>query len=95
MTTNFVTTNSLKSLTMIGSVRSLFQLMARRCVKTGKQTSAGNNRSHSLRATKRTYKPNIQKKRVYDPNTGEYKTIKVAASYLRTLAKRMQEGKKV
>jgi large subunit ribosomal protein L28 len=69
--------------------------MARRCVKTGKQTSFGNNRSHSMRATNRTFKANIQKKRVWDPNTGEYKTIKVAASYLRTLAKRMQDGKSV
>ena len=69
--------------------------MSRKCVKTGKRTSSGQNRSHSRRATKRTFKPNIQKKRVFDPNTGEYKTIKVAASYLRTLAKRMQAGKKV
>ena len=69
--------------------------MARKCVKTGKKTAAGHNRSHSLRATKRTFKPNIQKKRVYDPTTGGYKTIKVATSYLRTLAKRMQAGKKV
>ena len=69
--------------------------MARKCAKTGKKTATGHNRSHSLRATKRTFKPNIQKKRVFDPQTGEYKTIKVAASYLRTLAKRMQAGKKV
>ena len=69
--------------------------MSRRCVKTGKQTSYGHNRSHSLRATQRTFKPNIQKKRVWDPNTSEYKTIKVAASYLRTLSKRMQAGKKM
>lgn len=48
-----------------------------------------------MRATNRTFKANIQKKRVWDPNTGEYKTIKVAASYLRTLAKRMQDGKSV
>ncbi|MFA6039718.1 MAG: 50S ribosomal protein L28 [Candidatus Peribacteraceae bacterium] len=67
--------------------------MARRCVRTGKHTGFGNTRSHSLRHTRRTWKANIQKKRVFDPKTGEYKTIKVAASYLRTLAKRMQEGK--
>lgn len=48
-----------------------------------------------MRATKRTFKANIQKKRVFDPNTGEYKTIKVSTSYIRTLAKRMQAGKKV
>jgi len=69
--------------------------MARKCSKTGKKTTTGHNRSHSMRATKRTFKANIQKKRVYDPNTGEYKTIKVSTSYLRTLAKRMQDGKKV
>lgn len=69
--------------------------MARKCSKTGKHTSTGNNRSHSLRATKRTFKPNIQKTRVFDPNTGEYKTMKISTSYLRTLTKRMQAGKKV
>lgn len=67
--------------------------MARRCVKTGKKTSFGNTRSHSLRHTRRAWKANIQKKRVFDPVTGEYKTMKVSAAFLRTLAKRLQEGK--
>lgn len=69
--------------------------MPRTCVKTGKRTSFGNTRSHSLRHTRRPWKANIQKKRVMDPQTGEYKTMKVSAAYLRTLAKRMQLGKKV
>jgi large subunit ribosomal protein L28 len=69
--------------------------MARRCEKTGKKTSYGNTRSHSLRHTRRAYKANVQKKRVFDPNTGTYKTMRVATSYLRTLAKRMQAGKAV
>ena len=64
------------------------------CVKTGKGTTFGNTRSHSMRHTRRTYKVNIQKKRVFDAATGEYKTIKVSARYLRTLAKRLQAGKK-
>jgi large subunit ribosomal protein L28 len=67
--------------------------MSRTCQMTGKKGSTGNNRSHSLRATKRTYKANIVKKRVLDPLTGTMKTMRVAASYLRTLAKRMQKGK--
>ena len=67
--------------------------MARKCVKTGKGTAFGNTRSHSMRHTRRQYRANIQKKRVFDPATGTYKTMKVAASYLRTLAKRMQAGK--
>lgn len=66
--------------------------MARRCVKTGKGTSFGNTRSHSLRHSRRSFKANIQKKRVFDPQTGEYKTMKVSTAYLRTLAKRMQKG---
>lgn len=68
--------------------------MARMCVKTGKKTSVGNTRSHSMRHTRRTFKANIQKKRVFDAATGQYVTMKVSAAYLRTLAKRMQAGKK-
>ncbi|MFA7682301.1 MAG: 50S ribosomal protein L28 [Candidatus Peribacteraceae bacterium] len=69
--------------------------MARRCSKTGKKTTFGNTRSHSLRHTRRTFKANVQKKRVYDPQTKTYKTMKVSTNYLRTLSKRMQQGKKV
>lgn len=69
--------------------------MPRICAKTGKKTSFGNTRSHSLRSTRRNWKANLQKKRVFDPATGEYKTMMVSAAYLRTMAKRMQQGKKV
>ncbi|OGJ56284.1 50S ribosomal protein L28 [Candidatus Peribacteria bacterium RIFCSPHIGHO2_02_FULL_52_16] len=67
--------------------------MGRQCVKTGKGTSFGNTRSHSMRHTRRTWKINLQKKRVFDPVSGTYKTMKVSARYLRTLAKRLQQGK--
>lgn len=67
--------------------------MSRTCVKTGRKTGFGNTRSHSLRHTRRTWKVNLQKKRVFDPATGAYKTMKVSAAYLRTLAKRLSEGK--
>jgi large subunit ribosomal protein L28 len=33
--------------------------MARICDFTGKGTTSGQNRSHSMRATKRTFKPNL------------------------------------
>lgn len=69
--------------------------MARACSKTGKKTSFGNTRSHSLRHSRRTWKPNIQTKRVFDPKTGEYVKMKVSAAYLRTLSKRMQAGKSI
>lgn len=67
--------------------------MSRMCVKTGKKTGFGNTRSHSLRHTRRTWRVNIQKKRVFDPMTGTYKVMKVSTAYLRTLAKRLSEGK--
>ena len=38
--------------------------MSKQCAATGRKTSAGNNRSHALNATKRTFKANLQKKRV-------------------------------
>jgi large subunit ribosomal protein L28 len=59
---------------------------------TGKKGSTGNRRSHSLRATRRTFGANIQKKRVFDPVTGKYVRMKVSTSYLRTLAKQLQKG---
>ena len=67
--------------------------MTRQCVKTGKKTSFGNTRSHSMRHTRRTFKANIQKKKIFDPRTGSFKTMRVSTSYLRTLAKRLQAGK--
>ncbi len=67
--------------------------MPRMCAMTGKQRSTGNRRSHSMRATRRAFGASIQKKRVFDPVTGHYRTMKVSTSYLRTLAKRLQAGK--
>lgn len=69
--------------------------MARMCSKTGKKTGFGNTRSHSLRHTRRTFRPNLQKKRIFDPVTGEFKRMTVSTAYLRTLAKRIQQGKPV
>lgn len=60
------------------------------CSMTGKKGSTGNNRSHSKRATRRTYRANIQKKRILDRKTGKYVTMKVSTAYLRTLAKQLQ-----
>lgn len=60
---------------------------------TGKMRGVGNRRSHSMRATKRTFGANIQKKRVFDPATKTFVRMKVATSYLRTLAKRLQAAR--
>ena len=54
--------------------------MPRICYASGKHTHSGNNRSHSMRATKRTFKPNILKKKLKLSN-GEMLTIKISAKY--------------
>ncbi len=38
--------------------------MARKCFITGKKTKAGNNRSHAMNASKRTWGANLQKVRI-------------------------------
>jgi large subunit ribosomal protein L28 len=61
--------------------------MARVCQITGKRTRVGNNVSHANNKTKRKFYPNLQKKRFYIPSTGEWVTLKVSTSALRTINK--------
>ncbi len=64
--------------------------MSRRCQITGKKGSVGNRRSHSNRATKRTFRVNLVTKKVLNPATGCMEKMKVAASTLRTLTKKLK-----
>ena len=43
--------------------------MAKVCVSCGKGPSFGNNRSHSMVATRRRFDPNLQKVRILDGKT--------------------------
>ena len=61
--------------------------MSRVCQLRGKRPIAGNNVSHSNRRTKRRFLPNLIKKRFFIPETGEWVTLKVATSTLRTINK--------
>ena len=61
--------------------------MAKVCQITGKRTRVGNNVSHANNKTKRKFFPNLQKKRFFLPSTGEWVTLKVATSALRTINK--------
>ena len=61
--------------------------MSRVCEITWKKTATGNNRSHSLRATKRKFYPNLFYKKIKDPETGIVYKIRVSAKGLRTLRK--------
>jgi len=59
--------------------------MARVCVITGKGPQSGNNRSHSLRATRRKWGVNLQKVKM--EIDGKMQTVYVSARALRTLKK--------
>ncbi|MCO6485793.1 MAG: 50S ribosomal protein L28 [Saprospiraceae bacterium] len=61
--------------------------MSRTCQLTGKRPISGNYVSHSNRKTKRRFIPNIQKKRVFVPELGEFVTLKVSTKALRTINK--------
>ena len=60
--------------------------MSRICAVTGKGPLSGNNRSDSLRATRRRWNVNLQKVRV----DGKEKTVRMSARALRTL--KSQQG---
>ncbi|MCR4950954.1 MAG: 50S ribosomal protein L28 [Solobacterium sp.] len=57
--------------------------MSRVCAVSGKKPMSGNARSHSLRATRRKWSPNLQK--VHVIIDGKPQTIKVSARALRTM----------
>ena len=61
--------------------------MANRCDLTGKKRLVGNKVSHANNKTKMVQKPNIQTKRVFDPETGETVRLKLSTSAIRTLDK--------
>lgn len=61
--------------------------MARRCELTGKKPSTGHNVSHSNRKTKRRFLPNLFRKTLTDPETGERFSAKLSANAIKTVAK--------
>jgi len=62
--------------------------MSKICQLTGKRAMVGNNVSHSNRKTKRRFNPNLKIKKFYIPETGEWITLKVSTSAIRTIAKK-------
>ena len=61
--------------------------MPRVCQLTGKKPISGHHVSHSNVKTKRRFLPNLFKKRFFIPETGEWVTLKISASALRTINK--------
>ncbi len=62
--------------------------MSRICQITGKKVITGNNVSHSHIKTKRKFHPNLQTKRFFVPETGEWVTLRVTAAGIRIINKK-------
>jgi large subunit ribosomal protein L28 len=62
--------------------------MSRVCQLTGKSVMVGNNVSHSNRKTKRKFLPNLISKRFFLAEEGQYITLKISTSALRTINKK-------
>ena len=63
------------------------EVMSKVCELTGKRPITGNKVSHSNRKTKRRFLPNLQTKRLYDEELGEWVVVKVSTSALRSISK--------
>ena len=63
-------------------------LMSRVCTVTGKKPMVGHNVSHSNRKTKMRQLPNLKKKRFFNEETGEWVTLRVSTSAIRTINKK-------
>lgn len=61
--------------------------MARTCDLTGKRRLVGNKVSHSNIKTKMTQQPNLQTKKIFDPETGRTVKLRLSTSAIRTLDK--------
>ncbi len=61
--------------------------MPRVCKVTGKKTEVGMNVSHSMRHTKRTFLPNLQKLKFHSDILGRDFLLRISTSGLRTLTK--------
>lgn len=48
-----------------------------------------------MRATKRTYTPNVHCKRIFDKATGKWIRVKIATSVMRTMAKNQKKALKL
>jgi large subunit ribosomal protein L28 len=61
--------------------------MSRVCQVTGRRPVAGNSRSHSLRATRRRFMPNVQTRRFWVPSENRFVRLTVSARGLKVIDK--------
>ena len=62
--------------------------MSRICQVTGKKVMVGNNVSHAMNKTKRKFYPNLQTKKFFVPETGEWVVLRVSTSAIKNINKK-------
>ncbi|MDC0948864.1 50S ribosomal protein L28 [Gammaproteobacteria bacterium] len=62
--------------------------MSRVCQVTGKRTVKGNNVSHAMNHTRRSFKPNLHNRRFWMESEKRWVRLRVSAAGLRTIDKR-------
>jgi large subunit ribosomal protein L28 len=62
--------------------------MARKDEITGKGPVAGNHVSHAHNKAKRRFEVNLQKKRFFNPETGQWVTLRVSGQTIKTINKK-------
>lgn len=62
--------------------------MSIHCQVLGTHAGRGNSVSHSHRKTRRTFEPNLQRKRYYAPSLGRVITLEVSAKGIKTIDRR-------
>ena len=65
--------------------------MSKVCQITGKKVMVGNNVSHALNRTKRTFEPNLFDKKFFVPSTNEWIKLRVSKAGLREIDKKGTE----
>jgi large subunit ribosomal protein L28 len=58
------------------------------CDLTGKKALKGNNVSHSNAKTKRRFYPNLQDKKFFIPEDGQWITLRVSTKAIKTISKK-------
>jgi large subunit ribosomal protein L28 len=62
--------------------------MSRVCELTGKKAMVGNNVSHAMNKTRRTFDANLLKKRFYIPEEDKWITLKISTRALKNINKK-------
>lgn len=66
--------------------------MSKVCDLTGTTVQYGNNVSHANNRTRRRFLPNLQTKKIWDPESGQFIKLKITTRALRTLDKKGLSG---